>query len=125
MYAAQSNPPWDSRAAVTAGRTTKSKERAKRAKRQIQRRRRRRGNAHSRAEIRKSEMAKRSSQGTDGAAAFRKRQKLTQEVPVGEDVTSSEHLRGLLTFDQDMRNARHGLFLFLPTRFDGAAVTHH
>ncbi|QPH04441.1 hypothetical protein C2857_001440 [Epichloe festucae Fl1] len=54
-------------------------------------------------------MAKRSSQGTDGAAAFRKRQKLTQEVAVGEDVTSSEHLRGLLTFDQDMRNARHGL----------------
>ncbi|KAG6008561.1 hypothetical protein E4U43_000127 [Claviceps pusilla] len=54
-------------------------------------------------------MAKRSAQGTDGAAAFRKRQKLAQEVPTGEDVTSSEQLRGLLTFDQDMRNARHGL----------------
>ncbi|KAG5951710.1 hypothetical protein E4U53_002442 [Claviceps sorghi] len=54
-------------------------------------------------------MAKRSAQGADGAAAFRKRQKLTQEAPTGEDVTSWEQLRGLLTFDQDMRNARHGL----------------
>lgn len=54
-------------------------------------------------------MVKRSSQSTDGAAAFRKRQKLTQDVPTGEDVTSSEQLWQLLTFDQDMRNARHGL----------------
>ncbi|KAG5925539.1 hypothetical protein E4U42_004195 [Claviceps africana] len=54
-------------------------------------------------------MAKRSAQGADGAAAFRKRQKLTQDAPTGEDVTSCEQLRGLLTFDQDMRNARHGL----------------
>ncbi|KAG6038025.1 hypothetical protein E4U40_000014 [Claviceps sp. LM458 group G5] len=54
-------------------------------------------------------MSKRSSQSIDGAAAFRKRQKLTQDAPTGEDVTSGEQLRGLLTFDQDMRNARHGL----------------
>ncbi|KAG6005849.1 hypothetical protein E4U21_007557 [Claviceps maximensis] len=54
-------------------------------------------------------MAKRSAQGADGAAAFRKRQKLTQEAPTGEHVASSEQLRVLLTFDQDMGNARHGL----------------
>lgn len=53
-------------------------------------------------------MVKRSSQGTDGAAAFRKRQKLSQDIPTGEEVTSSEQLWQLLTFDQDMRNARHG-----------------
>ncbi|KAK2595910.1 hypothetical protein QQS21_006505 [Conoideocrella luteorostrata] len=57
-------------------------------------------------------MVKRSPQSTDGAAAFRKRQKLSQEIPIGEDVSSSEQLRSLLTFDQDLRNARHGLQSF-------------
>ncbi|KIE01048.1 ribosome biogenesis protein Urb1, partial [Metarhizium majus ARSEF 297] len=57
-------------------------------------------------------MVKRSTHDTDGAAAFRKRQKLTQDIPTGEQVTSSEQLRQLLTFDQDMRKARHGLQSF-------------
>ncbi|KHN97888.1 Ribosome 60S biogenesis [Metarhizium album ARSEF 1941] len=57
-------------------------------------------------------MVKRSTQCTDGAAAFRKRQKLTQNTPTGELVTSSEQLQQLLTFDQDMRNAHHGLQSF-------------
>jgi nucleolar pre-ribosomal-associated protein 1 len=55
-------------------------------------------------------MAKRLSQSADGAAAFRKRQRLTHDVPSGEDVTSSEQLKQLLTLDQNMRNARNGLF---------------
>ena len=53
-------------------------------------------------------MAKRATHDADGAAAFRKRQKITHEVPVGEDVQDSAHLRQLLSFDQDMRKARHG-----------------
>ncbi|QUC16697.1 uncharacterized protein UV8b_00938 [Ustilaginoidea virens] len=57
-------------------------------------------------------MVKRSSQVMDGAAAFRKRQKLSQEAPTSEDVTSAEHLLSLLTFNQNMRNARHGLQSF-------------
>ncbi|TWU75547.1 hypothetical protein ED733_006069 [Metarhizium rileyi] len=57
-------------------------------------------------------MAKRPTHGTDGAAAFRKRQKLTQDIPTGEQVTSGEQLQQLLTFDQDLRNARHGLQTF-------------
>ena len=53
-------------------------------------------------------MGKRNSVGGDGAAAFRKRQKISHEVPTSEDVTSSEQLRELLAFDQDLRRARHG-----------------
>jgi nucleolar pre-ribosomal-associated protein 1 len=44
----------------------------------------------------------------DGAAAFRKRQKITHEVPAGEDVYSGDQLRKLLSFDQDLHRARHG-----------------
>ncbi|EGR48015.1 uncharacterized protein TRIREDRAFT_122175 [Trichoderma reesei QM6a] len=57
-------------------------------------------------------MGKRASIDADGAAAFRKRQKITHDVPIGEDVSSGEQLRGLLAFDQDMRKARHGLQSF-------------
>ncbi|EHK20271.1 uncharacterized protein TRIVIDRAFT_83385 [Trichoderma virens Gv29-8] len=57
-------------------------------------------------------MGKRASIDADGAAAFRKRQKITHDVPTGEDVSSGEQLRGLLSFDQDMRRARHGLQSF-------------
>lgn len=64
-------------------------------------------------------MVKRSTHDTDGAAAFRKRQKLTQDIPTGEQVTSSEQLRQLLTFDQDMRKARHGVYL---SNFWGAGL---
>ncbi|KAL6860513.1 hypothetical protein ACO1O0_004541 [Amphichorda felina] len=45
----------------------------------------------------------------DGEAVFRKRQKITHEVPAGEDVYSSDQLRKLLAFDQDLHRARHGL----------------
>ncbi|KAL6858475.1 ribosome 60S biogenesis N-terminal domain-containing protein [Trichoderma novae-zelandiae] len=57
-------------------------------------------------------MGKRASIDADGTAAFRKRQKITHDVPTGEDVSSGEQLRGLLSFDQDMRRARHGLQSF-------------
>ncbi|KAH8172696.1 nucleolar pre-ribosomal-associated protein 1 domain-containing protein [Sarocladium implicatum] len=57
-------------------------------------------------------MGKRVTHDADGAAAFRKRQKITHEVPVGEDVQDTAHLRQLLSFDQDMRKARHGLQSF-------------
>ncbi len=57
-------------------------------------------------------MAKRSAKvdvnEADGDAAYRKRQKITHEVPAGEDVYSGEQLRKLLAFDQDLRRARHG-----------------
>lgn len=44
-----------------------------------------------------------------GAAAFRKRQKITHhELPAGEDVYSSDQLKNLLAFDQDLHRARHG-----------------
>jgi nucleolar pre-ribosomal-associated protein 1 len=53
-------------------------------------------------------MGKRTSVDADGAAAFRKRQKITHDVPTGEDVNTGEQLQRLLSFDQDMRRARHG-----------------
>ncbi|EHK48323.1 hypothetical protein TRIATDRAFT_290744 [Trichoderma atroviride IMI 206040] len=57
-------------------------------------------------------MGKRTSVDADGAAAFRKRQKTTHDVPTGEDVNTGEQLQRLLAFDQDMRRARHGLQSF-------------
>ncbi|KFH44543.1 hypothetical protein ACRE_046470 [Hapsidospora chrysogenum ATCC 11550] len=58
-------------------------------------------------------MAKRSSNlgdsEADGDAALRKRQKITHQVPAGEDVYSGDQLRKLLSFDQDLHRARHGL----------------
>lgn len=57
-------------------------------------------------------MGKRTSVDADGAAAFRKRQKITHDVPTGEDVNTGEQLQRLLAFDQDMRRARHGLQSF-------------
>ncbi|KAI6780447.1 uncharacterized protein J7T54_007296 [Emericellopsis cladophorae] len=57
-------------------------------------------------------MSKRGGNIDDGAAAFRKRQKITHEVPAGEDVYSSDQLRQLLSFDQDLGRARHGLQSF-------------
>ncbi|KAF5002340.1 hypothetical protein FGRMN_350 [Fusarium graminum] len=57
-------------------------------------------------------MGKRDFASGDGAAAFRKRQKITHETPTSEEVTSSDQLRNLLSFDQDLRNARHGLQSF-------------
>ncbi|RTE81674.1 hypothetical protein BHE90_003844 [Fusarium euwallaceae] len=57
-------------------------------------------------------MGKRVSNTGDGAAAFRKRQKITHETPTSEEVTSSDQLRKLLAFDQDLRRARHGLQSF-------------
>ncbi|KND90361.1 Uncharacterized protein C14G10.02 [Tolypocladium ophioglossoides CBS 100239] len=58
-------------------------------------------------------MGKRASAGgADGAAAFRKRQKIVHETPAGEDVSSGHQLRSLLAFDQDLRRARHGLQSF-------------
>ncbi|POR33652.1 Uncharacterized protein TPAR_06140 [Tolypocladium paradoxum] len=58
-------------------------------------------------------MGKRASAGgAEGAAAFRKRQKIVHEAPAGEDVLSSDQLRSLLAFDQDLRRARHGLQSF-------------
>lgn len=46
--------------------------------------------------------------GADGAAAYRKRQKISHETPAGEEVHSGQQLRKLLSFGQDMRHARHG-----------------
>ncbi|KAM5348465.1 hypothetical protein ACJ41O_008289 [Fusarium nematophilum] len=57
-------------------------------------------------------MGKRISNSGDGASAFRKRQKITHETPTSEEVTSSDQLRKLLAFDQDLRRARHGLQSF-------------
>lgn len=57
-------------------------------------------------------MGKRTSVDDDGAAAFRKRQKITHDAPTGEDVNTGEQLQRLLAFDQDMRRARHGLQSF-------------
>ncbi|KAH6607857.1 ribosome biogenesis urb1 [Trichoderma cornu-damae] len=57
-------------------------------------------------------MRRRASIDADGADAFRKRQKISHDVPTGEDVSSGEQLRALLAFDQDMRRARHGLQSF-------------
>lgn len=53
-------------------------------------------------------MAKRVAHEEDGAAAYRKRQKVVHEVPTGEPIHSSDQLRRLLGFDQDLRKARHG-----------------
>lgn len=44
----------------------------------------------------------------DGLAAYNKRQKVSHDVPTGEDITSSGQLRQLLSFDQDLRRSRHG-----------------
>jgi nucleolar pre-ribosomal-associated protein 1 len=54
-------------------------------------------------------MAKRVAGSADGAAAFRKRQKITHDVPSGEEVSSADQLRKLLAFDQDLQRARHGM----------------
>lgn len=59
-------------------------------------------------------MSKRAVNGVDGEAAFRKRQKITHEVPAGEDVYDCDQLRKLLAFDQDLRHGRHGRSLLLP-----------
>lgn len=53
-----------------------------------------------------------SNEGDDGATAYRKRQKVVHEAPTSEEVYSADQLRNLLTFDQDLRNARHGLQSF-------------
>jgi nucleolar pre-ribosomal-associated protein 1 len=53
-------------------------------------------------------MGKRDFNSGDGTAVFRKRQKLVHETPTSEEVTSSDQLRNLLSFNQDLRNARHG-----------------
>lgn len=70
-------------------------------------------------------MGKRASIDADGAAAFRKRQKITHDVPTGEDVSSGEQLRGLLAFDQDMRRARHGEFEAPLNRYSALIICHH
>ncbi|KAF4125276.1 nucleolar pre-ribosomal-associated protein 1 [Geosmithia morbida] len=57
-------------------------------------------------------MSKRVVDEADGAAAYRKRQKVVHEVPTGEPIHSSDQLRRLLAFDQDLRQARHGLQSF-------------
>ncbi|KAJ3478979.1 hypothetical protein NLG97_g8434 [Lecanicillium saksenae] len=49
---------------------------------------------------------------SEGAAAYNKRQKTYHDVPTGEEVYDSDQLRMLLAFDQNMRNARHGLQSF-------------
>lgn len=54
-------------------------------------------------------MGKRATGTSEGAAAYNKRQKTYHDVPTGEDVYASDQLRRLLAFDQDMRNARHGM----------------
>lgn len=56
-------------------------------------------------------MGKRTTNTEDGAAAYRKRQKISHEIPTGEEVFSGDQLRKLLAFDQDMRKARHGTCL--------------
>jgi hypothetical protein len=63
-------------------------------------------------------MVKRATNDVDGAAAFRKRQKLTHDVPIGEEVTSSDQLRKLLAFDQDLQRVRHGTQTARPIRHD-------
>ncbi|PHH86480.1 hypothetical protein CDD83_10191 [Cordyceps sp. RAO-2017] len=57
-------------------------------------------------------MGKRASSCLNGVAVFRKRQKVAHDVPNGEDVQSSDHLRQLLAFDQNLRKVRHGLQSF-------------
>ncbi|KAI5466588.1 ribosome 60S biogenesis N-terminal-domain-containing protein [Mariannaea sp. PMI_226] len=57
-------------------------------------------------------MSKRVSRGDDGPSAFRKRQKVVHEAPTSEEVTSGAQLRKLLSFNQDLRQARHGLQSF-------------
>ncbi|OAA80845.1 ribosome biogenesis protein Urb1 [Akanthomyces lecanii RCEF 1005] len=59
-------------------------------------------------------MGKRATSGTtsEGTAAYNKRQKTYHDAPTSEDVYDSDQLRRLLAFDQDMRNARHGLQSF-------------
>ncbi|XWW95066.1 hypothetical protein V2A60_003017 [Cordyceps javanica] len=57
-------------------------------------------------------MGKRSSGTSEGAAAYNKRQKTYHEAPTSEDVYASDQLRRLLSFDQNMRTARHGLQSF-------------
>ncbi|RYO79440.1 hypothetical protein DL762_008184 [Monosporascus cannonballus] len=56
-------------------------------------------------------MAKRKSQGGEGSHAG-KRQKTAHEAPTSEDVHTSRQLRQLLSFEQDLRKARHGLQSF-------------
>ncbi|RYP49108.1 hypothetical protein DL768_005105 [Monosporascus sp. mg162] len=56
-------------------------------------------------------MAKRKSQGGEGTHAG-KRLKTAHEAPTSEDVHTSRQLRQLLSFEQDLRKARHGLQSF-------------
>lgn len=58
-------------------------------------------------------MGKRVPDSADGAAAYRKRQKITHEAPTSEDVLDCAQLRTLLSFDQNLRNARHGEMICL------------
>lgn len=63
-------------------------------------------------------MGKRATGTSEGAAAYNKRQKTYHhDVPTGEDVFDSDHLRRLLAFDQNMRNARHGTMDIYPSIF--------
>ncbi|KAL2200570.1 ribosome 60S biogenesis N-terminal-domain-containing protein [Corynascus similis CBS 632.67] len=57
-------------------------------------------------------MGKRFSHSLDGAAAFRKRQKITHEAPTSEEIHASRQLQQLLSFSQDPVRARHGLQSF-------------
>ncbi|KAJ9132541.1 Nucleolar pre-ribosomal-associated protein 1 [Pleurostoma richardsiae] len=57
-------------------------------------------------------MAKRSSRAGDPATNPRKRVKVVHETATSEEVHTSRQLKQLLTFDQDLQRARHGLQSF-------------
>ncbi|KAF9881583.1 putative ribosome biogenesis protein Urb1 [Colletotrichum karsti] len=54
-------------------------------------------------------MPKRPSRGGLEADAARKRQKVVHEAPTFEEIHAARQLQGLLTFDQDVKRARHGI----------------
>jgi len=53
-------------------------------------------------------MGKRPSRGPDSGDNPRKRLKVVHEPPTHEDVHTSRQLAQLLSFDQDLKKARHG-----------------
>ncbi len=59
---------------------------------------------------------KRSIRRDDPEDSSRKRLKVVHEAPTWEEVHTSRQLRQLLTFDQDLKKARHGMKEIYPCR---------
>lgn len=66
-------------------------------------------------------MVKRSSMGGDAGGKPRKRVKVVHEAPTSEEIHTSRQLQGLLTPNEDLKKARHGMFLGVSDHFVGSS----